>query len=234
MKVNELVYLILDILKTGSSDDSYYTEEHIISLCKYYRGFLIKKEQEKDRNTQDSASEFETQEICIDLEPKTSNIPCVGSDCLWSIQKIPQVLKGNIPRIYGVDYYQNLPISFVSRDRMRYVGSNKYLQNVIYTSLGPDMHLYVTSNNAQFKHLKKLKVSAIFEDFDEAAALTCDNGENSSESCDILDIEFPIRDYLVPLLIELVVKELNPSIYRRADEKNDAADDTPLVNRTSK
>ena len=136
--------------------------------------------------------------------------------------------------VYPLDYYQNINISYVSRDRMRYVGSNKYLKNVIYTSLGPDMHLYVTSNNPQFKYLKKLRMSAVFDDFEAAAELSCDNNENGSESCDVLDMEFPIRDYLVPLLIELVVKELAPNVYRREDNKNDAADDTPILNRTSK
>jgi hypothetical protein len=44
-------------------------------------------------------------------------------------------------------------------------------------------------------------------------------------------MEFPIRDYLVPMLIELVVKELSGSFLRRADEANNAKDDLPEVNR---
>jgi len=234
MKVSELIYEILDILKAASSDDSYYTEEHVLFLCKKYRSFLIKKEQEKDRNTQDSSSEFETQEICLDLEPKKNDLLCTNGSYLWSIQKVPQLLKANLPRIYPLDYYQNVNISYVSRDRMRYVGSNKYLKNVIYASLGPDMHLYITSSNPQFKYLKKLRLSAVFDDFEAAAELSCDINTEGSENCDILDMEFPIRDYLVPPLIELVVKELAPNVYRREDTKNDAADDTPVLNRTSK
>ena len=45
MKVNELVYSILDRLKLVS-DDAIINEEHILFLCKKYRSFLIKKEQE--------------------------------------------------------------------------------------------------------------------------------------------------------------------------------------------
>ena len=79
MLVKELVYSILDFLKV-SSDDSFWTEEHIIFLCKKYRSFLIKKEQDKEKGSQDVASEFEYQEICLDLEkvPAIDGEPCTG------------------------------------------------------------------------------------------------------------------------------------------------------------
>lgn len=231
MLVKELVYSILDLLKV-SSDDSFWTEEHIIFLCKKYRSFLIKKEQDKEKGSQDVASEFEYQQICLDLEkvPAVDGEPCTGGYYLKTAQKIPKILEGTQPRIYPVDYYQGINISYVSRDRMRYVGTNPYLQNIIYTSIGPDLHLYLNSSNPQFLYLKKLRMSAIFEDMDEAAGLLCDS-DGESQSCDVLDMEFPIRDYLVPPLIELVVKELTGSFLRKPDEVNNAMDDTPDLNR---
>lgn len=231
MKLSELVYSILDILKT-SSDDSFWTEEHIIFLCKKYRSFLIKKEQDKEKGSQDVASEFEYQQICLDLEkvPAIDGEPCTGGYYLRTIQKIPKILEGTQPRVYPLDYYQGINISYVSRDRMRYVGTNPYLQNIIYTSIGPDLHLYLNSSNPQFLYLKKLRLSAIFEDIDDAAGLLCDS-DGESQSCDVLDMEFPIRDYLVPPLIELVVKELSGSFLRKSDEANNAKDDTPDLNR---
>jgi len=231
MLVKELVYSILDFLKV-SSDDSFWTEEHIIFLCKKYRNFLIKKEQDKEKGSQDVASEFEYQQICLDLEkvPAIDGEPCTGGYYLRTIQKIPKILEGTQPRVYPLDYYQGINISYVSRDRMRYVGTNPYLQNIIYTSIGPDLHLYLNSSNPQFLYLKKLRMSAIFEDMDDAASLLCDsNGE--SQSCDVLDMEFPIRDYLVPPLIELVVKALTGANYIKQDRENNAKDDQPDVNR---
>ena len=65
---------------------------------------------------------------------------------------------------------------------------------------------------------------------DEAAGLLCDS-DGESQSCDVLDMEFPIRDYLVPTLIELVVKELSGNFLRKPDEINNAKDDQPDVNR---
>jgi hypothetical protein len=70
----------------------------------------------------------------------------------------------------------------------------------------------------------KLKVSAIFEDFDAAAELLCDK-EGNPAACDPLEADFPIRDYLVPSLIELVVKELSGRNYLPRDNQNNAADE---------
>ena len=230
MKVSELVYLCLDALKI-LSDDSIYTEEHVIFLLKKYRSFLIKKEQDKEKSSQDIASEFEYQQICLNLEkvPAIDGDPCTGGYYLRTTQKIPKILEGTLPRVYPLDFYQGIYISYVSRDRMRYVGTNPYLQNIIYTSLGPDMHLYLNSSNPQFLYMKKLRISAIFEDMDEAAELLCDDS-GEDVSCDVLDMEFPIRDYLVPPLIELVVKELSGSKYLPRDSRNDADDGLSKIN----
>ena len=230
MKVSEICFMVLDLLK-ATNDDSFYVEEHVIFLLKKYRSFLIKKEQEKERGSQDVASEFEYQQICLDLEkvPAIDGEPCTGGYYLRTTKKIPKILEGTQPRVYPLDYYQGINISYVSRDRMRYVGTNPYLQNIIYTSIGPDLHLYLNSSNPQFLYLRKLRVSAIFEDMDEAAGLLCDS-DGESQSCDVLDMEFPIRDYLVPTLIELVVKELSGNFLRKPDEINNAKDDQPDVN----
>lgn len=226
MKVKEIVYACLDLAKAGTSDDSYYTEEHVLFLCKKYRAFLIKKEQDKEKSSTDIASEFEYQEICLDLEkvPAMDGDPCTGGYYLRTTQKIPKILEGTQPRVYPIDFYQGTNISYVSRDRMRYTGSNKYLQNVIYSSLNPNQHLYLNSSNPQFLYMKKIRMSAVFEDFDEASDLLCDD-TGSDTSCDVLEAEFPIREYLVPPLIELVVKSLNGVKFQIADWKNNAKDD---------
>ena len=115
---------------------------------------------------------------------------------------------------------------------MRYIGHNKYMQNIIYASVGPDNYLYLTSSNPQFSYLEKVKFTGIFEDIETASELLCSNQEednnqeeNNNQSCDILDRDFPIEEGLVPQLIELSVKELLGSAYRPADEENNANDD---------
>ena len=230
MLVKEIVYMVLDLAKAATSDDSYFNEDHVIFLLKKYRSFLIKKEQEKQKATTDIASKFEYQQICLDLE-KVSAIdgePCTGGYYLRTTKKIPKILEDNQPRIYPIDFYQGINISYVPRDRMRYVGTNKFLQNIIYVSLGPDLHLYLNSSNHQFLYLKKLRMSAVFEDFDDISCYLCDEDGNS-KACDVLDEVFPIREYLVPTLMELVVKELTTAKYQPVDEHNNASDDMSKV-----
>ncbi len=230
MLVKEIVYTCLDLAKANTSDDAFFTEEHVIFLLKKYRSFLIKKEQEKQKSTTDIASEFEYQQICLDLE-KVAAIdgePCTGGYYLRTTKKIPKILEGNQPRVYPIDFYQGINICFIPRDRMRYVGTNKFLQNIIYVSIGPDLHLYLNSNNPQFFYLRKLRMSAVFEDFDDVSDYLCDD-EGSDTSCDVLDETFPIREYLVPQLIELVVQQLVGSEYKPVDEKNNASDDLAKV-----
>lgn len=230
MLVKEIVYMVLDLAKAATSDDSFWTEDHVIFLLKKYRSFLIKKEQEKQRATTDIASEFEYQQICLDLEkvPAIDGEPCTGGYYLRTTKKIPKILEDNQPRVYPIDFYQGINISYVPRDRMRYVGTNKFLQNIIYVSLDPDLHLYLNSSNPQFLYLKRLRMSAVFEDFDEMSDYLCDD-EGSSMACDVMDEVFPIREYLVPTLMELVVKELTSAKYQPIDDKNNASDDMSKI-----
>lgn len=225
MTVAEIVYSCLDLSKSSTSDDSYITEELVLFLCRKYRAFLIKKEQEKKASTE-VMDTFEQQEICLDLEqvPALDGEPCTGGYYLRTTKPIPKIVEGTQPQVYPIDYYQGTNITYVSKDRMRYVGSNRYLQNIIYSSIAPDFHLYLKSSNPQFMYLKKLRMSATFEDFDQLSGLLCDDSGEVQE-CDVFKMEFPIREYLVPTLIELVVKELTEVAYKPVDVKNNDKDD---------
>lgn len=225
MLVKEIVHMILDEVK-AISDDSVFTPDHVLFLCKKYRAFLIKKEQDKDKASTDVPSEFEYQQICLDLEkvPGIPGMECEGGYYLRSTEKIPEILEGTQPTVYPVDYYGSINVSYIPRARMRFVGTNPFLRNIIYASVGPDLHLYLKSSNPQFLYLCKLRMSAIFDDFDSAADLLCDD-EGADTSCDVMDSNFPIREYLVPPMIELVVKELLGAAWRPRDTMNNAADD---------
>ena len=224
----ELVYMCLDELKLYS-DDALYTEEHIMFLLGKYRTFLI-KQRYSDVKKQIPESNYQT--ICLDLieVPAISGEPCEGGSYLRSKKKIPFLMKIGNPRVYPIDYYQG-EITYVSRDRMRYVGYNKYLQNIIYASLGPDNYLYFKSFNPQFLYLEKIRMTGIFEDTLAASELQCPN-ENGDIVCDVLDREFPIESALVPPLIQLVVEELTKAEYKPEDKENNSDDD--LSNVTTK
>ena len=221
----ELVYMCLDELKLYS-DDALYTEEHIIFLLGKYRVFLL-KQRYSDVKKQIPESNYQT--ICLDLieVPAISGEPCEGGSYLRSKEKIPFLMKIGNPRVYPIDYYQG-EITYVSRDRMRYVGYNKYLQNIIYASLGPDNYLYFKSFNPQFLYLEKVRMTGIFEDTLAASELQCPD-ESGDTVCDVLDREFPIENALIPPLIQLVVEELTKAEYKPEDKENNSDDDLSEV-----
>lgn len=217
----ELTYMILDELKLYS-DDALYTEEHIMFLLGKYRTFLL-KQRYSDVKKQIPESNYQT--ICLDLieVPAISGEPCEGGSYLRSKERIPFLMKIGNPKVYPVDYYQG-EITYVSRERMRYVGYNKYLKNIIYASIGPDNYLYFKSFNPQYLYLEKARMTGIFEDPQAASELQCPN-ENGDTVCDVLDREFPIEDSLVPQLVQLVVQELYNHSRSEGDDENNAKDD---------
>lgn len=221
----ELVYMCLDELKLYS-DDALYTEEHIMFLLGKYRTFLI-KQRYSDVKKQIPESNYQT--ICLDLieVPAISGEPCEGGSYLRSKEKIPFLMKIGNPKVYPVDYYQG-EITYVSRERMRYIGYNKYLQNIIYASLGPDNYLYFKSFNPQFLYLEKVRMTGIFEDPQAASELQCPD-ESGDTVCDVLDREFPIENALIPPLIQLVVEELTKAEYKPEDKENNSDDDLSEV-----
>lgn len=215
----ELVYLVLDELKL-SADDAYFTEEHVVFLLGKYRGLLL-KQQYKDVKKEIPESNYQT--LCLDLiqVPAIAGEPCEGGTYLRSKEKIPFLMSIATPRVYTEDYYQG-EITYVSRERMRYVGYNRWLPNIIYASIGPDNYLYFKSFNPQYLYLEKARLTGIFEDPDKASEFECDKSE---DSCDILDMPFHLEEALIPQLIQMVVKELSRPEYLPEDSSNNAHDD---------
>lgn len=224
MTWKEITYMIMDELKL-SSDDSYFTEDHIAFLVSKYRAFLL-KQRYSDIKKPIPESNFST--ICLDLieVPAISGEPCEGGSYLRSSSKVPFMMRSSMPKVYPIDYYQG-EITYVDRNRMKYVGYNKYLSNIIYCSLGPDNYLYFKSVNPQYLHLEKVRVTALFSDIEETFDLQC---TEEGKICDLMDADFPLESSLVPPLIQLVVQELRGPVYSPSDEKNDANDNLDELN----
>ena len=220
MTYKEIVYMVLDEIKSNSYD-AFYTEDHVISLADTFRAFLLKQ---KYSDIKKPIPESNYQTICLDLieVPAISGEPCEGGTYLRTKHKIPYLMKIGSPMVYPLDYYQG-DIAYVSRERMRYVGYNRFLKNIIYASIGPDNYMYFKSFNPQYLYLKKVKVTGVFEDIKSTYELQCPD-ENGNVVCDILDLNFPLEEALVTPLIQLIVKELLGAEYRPKDQTNDASD----------
>ncbi len=217
----EIVYLCLDELKL-TSDDSHFVGEHVLFLADKYRGLLIKQHY-KDIRKEIPESNYQT--ICVDLKQVNAidGTPCTGADYMKSLQEIPNMMQVGKQKISSLDYFQG-NFAYTNNERFKYVGNNKYLKNQIYGTIAPDNHLYLKSSNPQMYYLEKVKVTGIFEDSSKAAELQCP-GASGEKPCDVMDMEFPIEEALIPPMIELIVKELSGHAYQPADNENNATDD---------
>lgn len=218
-KLREIVYMVNDELKLDSND-AFYTIEHFRSFADKFRATLLERRYRDVRRYDIPHANYQT--LCLDLK-EVPGLP--GSDCsevyLRSTEKIPSVMPVGIKRIYPVDYFESYHITWVTKERMQFVGNNKWLANIIYATKGPDDYLYLKSNNPQFLYIKQLKFDGIFFNTEEAYKLSC----NKSDTCDILDMEYPLEESLVAPLIQMTVQEFSNDVYKPQDKENNASDD---------
>lgn len=230
MTYREIVYSILDLLKQAS-DDTYFTEEHIIFFAGKYRNYLLKQYYDKKR--EEEIQDMNYQEICLDVEPYdpygndglgSVNLNCFNPQYLRTVQKMPPLSSlVSQPRVSTVDLY-SWRIQWVSMERFKFVGYNKYLKNFLYCAYAPDGHLYFKSPNPALMMLDRIKVYAIFDDPEKAEEFACDGGDGGND-CDILDREFPIENHLTVALIQGLYQLLTNAIHQPQDDRNNATDD---------
>ena len=216
----ELVNIVLDVLKMNS-DDSFYQEEHVLFLLDKYRGLILKQ---RYSDIQKEIPESNYQTICVDLNYVNAfdNDTCGGKGYLKSEQKIPNLMSIGSQKISTMDYFQG-NIAYVNRERFKYAGNSRYTSNQIFGTIAPDEHLYLKSNNPQAYHLCKVQVTGLFEDSAKAAELSCEDDEN--KPCDIMDRIFPLEEALIPVVLELIIKDLGGQKYQAEDKENNASDD---------
>lgn len=217
MKVNEIVYYCLDAIK-AFSDDSYVNEDHIRFLLGKYRGALL----QQYHNIKKALPDSNYQTICLTLT-STDSIPCTNGPILKSVEEIPSLMTIGSPSVLLFNGFESENIVFVPFARLKAVGWNKWKQNFIYVAIGPDNHLYLTSSNPQSQYLETLKFRGLFEDYEKALELSCD--EEGDTNCDPMEKEFPLEVALAPDLIARVVRDALGMAYRPADPKNNALDD---------
>lgn len=216
----QIVYLILDELKL-SSDDAYFNEEHILFMLDKYRSEVLSR---KYNGNGGSINESNFQEICLELEENGQYQMsfCNCGHYLRSKKEVPWLLSISNPIVFSGNFYDN-NICYVSKERMSHVGYNKYLNNFIYCSIGPDNHLYLKSANPQFLYLEKVYMKGIFENPEAADNLSC----NENKEDDIMDRIYPIEDELIPDMIAAILRDLLGYVYNPQDKTNNADDNLP-------
>lgn len=220
----EITYMILDLLKERS-DDSFFTEEHALFLAYKMRALLLERKYKATRNSSYSAmSEQNYQQICLELEPAQTLSNGCGRKWLKSTKKLPETLSISNGFAFTGHDLQGSNVTFISPERMRYVGYNKWLRNIIYAARSSDGYLYLSGNNPEFIFLERVGLSGIWSDPSEAAALS-EEACNNNGICDIMSQPFPLEDSLIPSCIELVVQEIAGPRFVPSDNRNNAKDD---------
>jgi hypothetical protein len=202
----EAIYMCLDLLK-GSSDDFTYTEYHIAYLLDKARAFLLKQRYGNDPKKFVPYSNYQT--VNIQLKDK--------GEYFKSVEEIPYMLQLGIPRVSTQEYY-NCTYAFVSRERLPFVGINRYLKNIIYCAIDDTNH-FIVKKPVDLTVSENLSLTAIFENPKEIIVKT------NSENFEWLDENLPIEEGLIISLIEATVKELLGSSYRPDDYANNNVDD---------
>jgi hypothetical protein len=219
----EMVYMVLDLLKE-TTDDAFYTEEHVLFLVSKCRALILERRYAQTRNSAFREPSTEnTQMICLDLEPEELLPMNCGGLWLRSVQEIPDIINISTPKVFTVNDMLHSMVTFIPYERMPFVGYNKWLKNIIYAARSSDGHLYLQSNNPQFIHLQQAKMEAVFSDTEAAAELACPGDDG--KVCDVLDQEFPLEAALIPQCVELVLQEMIGSRYAPQDRENNAEDD---------
>lgn len=202
MTYRELVYMCLDEIK-ASSDDAYVTEDHILFLISKYRAFLLKQKYEK------------------------TNMPVADSNYQYLLlgagEKIPDIMNIAKPKIELHIEGDAKDCTYVPCHRFKYIGENKYLQNIFYCTRNPHTKTLEVKGGLNWT-LNGYKFYAVFEDIVTASAFTPEFAE------DILDKVCPIETELIPGVQELVVKDILGIAYRPQDKINNGSDDLSLVN----
>ena len=216
MKVNEIVYYCLDAIK-AFSDDSYVNEDHIVFLLSKYRGYLL----QQYHNIKKLIPDSNYQTICLTLT-STNSIPCTNGAILKSNEEVPSLMPIGNPSIYLFNGFESENIVFIPFTRLKAVGWNKWKKNFIYVAVGPDKHLYLSSSNPQAQYLETLRLKGLFEDFEKAFELECNE---DGKPCDEMEKDFPLEVALVPDLIARVVKDALGMAWKTSDSNNNANDD---------
>lgn len=211
--------MCLDLLKVNS-DDSYFTEDHVIYLLNKFRSLVLKQKYEKELD-QNVVNDDNYQTVILDMNVSTSvkNYSCPTLYYLRSEQEIPPTLEIGTQYVFAEDFFEH-EITCVSPKRFKYACGNKYLKNMMYATVGLDQHLYIKSTNPQFIYLNRVNFRGVFDNAEEAGKLTGDCVE-----CDILDRPFPMEESLIQLVVDYTVKTMAQSVYVPKDSKNNADDD---------
>lgn len=219
MTLNELTYMVRDLLKLDS-DDSEITNEHIKYLIGITRNKYVKQYLNDVKKRIPSILK---QKITLNLEMNESQ-GFSDKKFLVSVEDIPELISSqshynrttlstisNVTRNFSMTSYRRLP----------YVGIRGGMQNIIYGAIDNDK-LFLVSGDDRAMFLDKINLEGIFSD--PKAAWLLSDSYSSSESFD--EAEYPIEAAMGGLIINEVAQMISMRFNILGDEVNDSEETT--------
>ncbi len=252
MTYREAVFLITDSLRQFS-DDSVWESEHIIKFLHKYRALLV-KQRYLDRKKEIPRAFYQRLNVTFDTS-------YYRGDIYQSENIIPDSIDNQLINTYtyvSPNGINSLNFNFITPQRFKVVGHNKWLKNEVYVCIDLDGYMYVKSPN-----IDALNIQAVAIDSGGQTYLTQDEGAeyqlvfdqltdsylvydtildnpidadrfNGVNTLDILDLDFPCDESLFQTIVELTIKEMSVLNGLPRDLNNNANDDTGLIQNTKK
>lgn len=215
---NEVIFDILSTVEGAAriSDDVNISNEHIRYLIINNRALILRNELNKGRSLSDNNKQTLS---CVPVtQVDISSCPCsVPTDCTVyrTSSKIPAPLelyqKDYITRVSGVDI-TGPSFSFIPYARASRAGSSKWTKDSCKAFLH-DGYIYLL--NAPI--VQKIMIQGVFEDFTAVGAFnTC-----AGTPCYTDDSRLPLSVNFIPLIKDLILKDLKIQISVPSDQKGD-------------
>lgn len=239
--------MVTDLLKLFS-DDSTYTEDHIIYLLESTRAYLL--EQKYGNDSRKSVSYDDMQTIDVTVKEVTNQYgidTCYSNGYQYkSACMIPSLMRRNLVTVKMKDDMFSRILQYVTPERFEYVGFNRFTnKNMAYCTIGNDGYLYIktyskikTDSTEEEPTEEKpmeingtISITSLFGSPKDAALFSC-NGTTckiDKADCNILNKVFPIEAELIYQLVEIVTTKLAQAIYKPADPQNNSTDDMASI-----
>lgn len=228
----EITYMVLDRGKL-MNDDAYVEPEHVMFIISRLRAHLIASKY-KQAKAQVAPSNF--QSLILTLEPSEQMCGCDngGMYMAKSVEEIPNLLLINnyegMATLAPVDAFGcDVKFNIVSTARFSTVGYSKWQRLHSYAAIGPDRHLYLKSPDSGIFDMEAIQITAVFENAEKVAEMQADYQQNDcideDTPCDVMDMEFPLEEGLVTLLIDYAAQAVFDMAAKPRDEKNSSDDE---------
>lgn len=203
--LNELIFSCLNTVRSRTTITEPITEEIIAFHIKNIRAQLIKQ----DSNKGYTADSYIIQELpCVNIVQVDKGECCEVTGCTIyrTEQKIPSTIelhhKQLITRIGSIDKTQPA-FDFIDYAMVPYIGASRFTKSrpKVFTMNNNGYYYFILDNN--YEGLEKVSIQGVFED---PTSLNSFNTCSGASCYNVDDQPYPIKSWMVPTLIEMVVK----------------------------